>query len=162
MSNSRQLLLLGALALLLTLTAACGGTEAPAEEAPAETPVVEPAANAAPRVYFEDLEDGDTVPTIVELDFAAENFTIEPVGDGMVNAGRGHYHIGVDTECLPAGTVIPTADPWVHFGDGSDFFEIELSPGEHTLVLQIGDGEHRTLPDPGLCKTVTVNVSADA
>lgn len=110
-----------------------------------------------PRVFFLEPQDGATVGTTVNLEFGSENFIIEPVGDGMVHEGHGHFHIGLDTECLPAGEVIPTADPWIHFGDGSSVIEYSLPPGEHTLTLQIGDGEHRTLPDPGLCTTITVN-----
>ena len=49
-----------------------------------------------------------------------------------------------------------TADPWVHFGDGSAEFEYYLPAGPHTLTLQIGDGEHRTLDEPGLCNIITV------
>jgi hypothetical protein len=110
----------------------------------------------APRVYFVGLEDGATVPLTVQLQFAAENFTIEPVADGAIHHGAGHYHVGLDTDCLPAGVVIPTADPWIHFGDGSSTIEVPLTPGEHRLALQIGDGEHRTLADPGLCQVIRV------
>jgi hypothetical protein len=116
----------------------------------------------APRVFFVSPADGATVGTLAELQFGAENFTIEPVGDGMVHADHGHFHIGLDTTCLPAGEVIPTADPWVHFGDGSSTIEFSLPPGQHTLTLQVGDGEHRTLAEPGLCTTITVTAEAAA
>jgi hypothetical protein len=102
------------------------------------------------------------VPQIFEYQFAVENFEIEPVGDGMVHEGKGHFHVGVDTICLPADTVIPTADPWIHFGDGSSSIELDLAPGPHTLVLQMGDGEHRTLDEAGLCAVLSVTVAADA
>jgi hypothetical protein len=94
---------------------------------------------------------GATVTSPVKLVFAAENFTIEPRGDGAVHHGAGHHHIGIDTTCLPPGTVIPEGAPWVHFGDGSGQIEVQLPPGEHHLVTQVGDGEHRTLDEPGLC-----------
>ena len=58
--------------------------------------------------------------------------------------------------------MIPTADPWIHFGDGSDSIEIELTPGEHYLCLQIGDGEHRTLDEPGLSQYIMVHVEEEA
>jgi hypothetical protein len=131
-------------------------TDAATPEALAEATA--PAAGA-PRVYFVGLEDGATVPLTVQLQFAAENFTIEPVADGAIHAGAGHFHIGLDTDCLPAGEVIPTADPWIHFGDGSSTIEVPLTPGEHRLVLQIGDGEHRTLADPGLCQVIRVTAA---
>lgn len=150
-----------ALALLVAL-AACAGEQADEsateEPAAAATPEPEP----APRVFFVAPEDGATIPLLSKLQFGAEHFTIEPVGDGAIHENAGHFHIGVDTECLPAGEVIPTADPWIHFGDGSTSIEIELAPGEHTLVLQVGDGEHRTLPDEGLCSTIKVTASEEA
>ena len=71
-------------------------------------------------------------------------------------SGIGHYHVGFDTECLPAGTEIPRADPWVHFGDGSATFETLVEAGEHTFVLQLGDDLHTT--QEGLCETITVTV----
>ena len=37
--------------------------------------------------------------------------------------------------------------------------EMQLEPGEHTLTIQIGDGEHVTLDEPGLCTSVTITVS---
>ena len=65
-----------------------------------------------------------------------------------------HYHLGVDTDCLPAGTVIPKADPWVHFGDGKNVIEAQLTPGPHRLAVQAGDDMHRTLP--GLCEVINI------
>ena len=69
----------------------------------------------------------------------------------------GHHHLGVDTDCLPAGEVIPKASPWVHFGDAKTVIDMQLSPGPHKFALQLGDDQHRTLP--GLCQVITVNVA---
>ena len=76
--------------------------------------------------------------------------------DNKRPAGITHYHLGVDTDCLPAGTVIPKADPWIHFGDGKNVIEMSLPPGPHKLVLQSGDDMHRTID--GLCETINVTV----
>jgi hypothetical protein len=156
-------------ALLATGALLVSWSCAPKEEEAAPADVAAPAAEAAdehathdeaaPRVYFVGLQDGATVPLTVALQFAAENFTIEPVADGAIHHGAGHYHVGLDTDCLPAGEVIPTADPWIHFGDGSSAIEVTLTPGEHRLALQIGDGEHRTLADPGLCQVIRVTAA---
>lgn len=115
-----------------------------------------PLPDDAPRVHFVGLEDGETVAGLVELQFVAENFTIEEVGEGFVHPGAGHFHLGIDADCLPPETLIPTAAPWIHFSDGSDRIELQLTPGRHTLVLQVGDAEHRTLEDPGLCRKISV------
>jgi hypothetical protein len=93
----------------------------------------------------------------VTLEFGHEHFTIEPITDPLtVHEGAGHHHIGLDTDCLPAGEIIPQASPWVHFGDGSNTIEMQLEPGPHRVCLQIGDGEHRTLE--GMSAEVTFTV----
>jgi hypothetical protein len=71
--------------------------------------------------------------------------------------GLGHHHVGVDADCLPAGTVIPMAAPWVHFGKGNNEIDMQLPPGRHKLTLQIGDDTHTTIE--GLCSSIEVNVA---
>jgi hypothetical protein len=75
-----------------------------------------------------------------------------------VRSGMGHHHVGVDIDCLPPGTEIPKANPWVHFGTGAAEMTpgVQLTPGPHKLTLQIGDDKHMTIA--GLCQTINVNV----
>lgn len=148
---------------LVAFSTACapgGEGEAPAEEeepTPAEQPMAESAeSSGGPRIWFISPEDGATVTSPVELQFGHENFELMP--KGTMEPETGHHHVGVDTECLPAGEIIPEAAPWIHLGDASAEMQMQLPPGEHTLTIQIGDGEHRTLDEPGLCQTITVNV----
>ena len=151
--------------MTLSLAVACGGggdnqadeehTEEPAEAA-AETPMASEQMGG-PRVFFTTPEDGATVASPVHLEFGHENFNIEPKGE--VHSGAGHHHVGLNTECLPPGEAIPEADPWIHFGDGSATIDMQLPAGEHTLTIQIGDGEHVTLEDAGLCQSITITVS---
>ena len=159
MSKSRWLTL--AVCLVLLFSGACAPSDESEPEPSPPPPAVEPVATV-PSIHFVEPADGATVPTLFKAVFGAENFTIEPVDEGMIHEGAGHFHIGLDTECLAAGEVIPTADPWIHFGDGSDQIELEMALGEHTLTIQIGDGEHRTLEDEGLCNTISITVSEDA
>ena len=113
-----------------------------------------------PRVFFRSPRDETDHPTEIPrgLTFGVENFEISPVPEEVESprAGLGHYHLGVDAECLSAGEVIPAADPWVHFGDGSDGMELQLEGGEYRFSVQIGDDEHRTLE--GLCETITIRM----
>jgi hypothetical protein len=140
---------------------ACGG----AEETPAEEPAAEPVADAAPapaRVFFVTPQDGDTVSPTAHLMFGAESFEIAAVPEGELTETRpalGHHHVAIDTECLPTGTEIPKADPWVHFGTGNNMIDMQLPPGEHTLTLQVGDDLHRAIE--GLCETITVTVAEE-
>ena len=140
---------------------ACGGgapeaEPAPATEAPMET--MEDLSSTMPSVSFVTPADGATVSSPVAMEFIVSNYNISPVPSEveMPREGMGHYHVGIDTECLPVGEVIQQGDPWVHFGDGSNQFETLLEPGAHTLTLQLGDDEHRTLD--GLCNTISLTV----
>jgi hypothetical protein len=139
------------------LVAACKGNAPQSESQPAQSAA--PAA-ATPRVFFAKPANGATVKSPVQFEFASEAFQISPVPAGEVTSARpgmGHYHLGVDTDCLPVGTVIPKADPWIHFGTGSNMIEYPLKPGTHKAVLQAGDDQHRTLN--GLCETITITVT---
>jgi hypothetical protein len=113
------------------------------------------------RVFFVTPKDGDTIKTVSKIEFGAQYYTIAAVPPGeiapeQVRPGVGHFHLGVDTDCLPPGQVIPKADPWIHFGTGSNTIEMQLTPGRHRLAVQAGDDMHRTLP--GLCEVISVNV----
>ena len=148
---------------LMGLAAACSsdgenGEETATEEAAHGEEHEMTEGSSAPRVWFIQPEEEAVVTSPVAFEFGSENIMIEPRGDGEVHAGAGHHHIGVNTQCLPAGEIIPEADPWVHFGDGSAAIEMQLTPGEHTLTIQLGDGEHRTLDEPGLCESITIIV----
>ena len=115
---------------------------------------------SGPRVFFVQPQDGATVKSPVKLEFGAQDFTIAAVPQGTVTETRpslGHYHIGVDADCLAPGTVIPRASPWVHFGDGKNVIDMQLPAGMHKLALQVGDDLHKTIE--GLCTTISVNVT---
>jgi hypothetical protein len=113
------------------------------------------------RVFFIEPKNGATVSSPVHLKFGAQNFQIAAVPPGDITKARpgvGHYHVGIDQGCLAPRKVIVKGTPsWVHFGDGKDEIDMQLPPGRHKLALQIGDDLHKTLP--GLCSTITVNVS---
>ena len=158
MSLDRRVLPFAILVVLLlgfVLVAGCAPAEeeAPvAEEAPpAEEPAVEPEVDMSPRVFLAEPAEGEEVTSPVHLVFGIENFTIEPRVEGEVNEGAGHHHVGINAHCLDPGIIIPSAEPWVHFGDGSNTIDIQLPAGTHHISLQVGDGDHRTLDEPGLC-----------
>ena len=112
------------------------------------------------RVFFVQPTDGATVKSPAKLEFGAQDFTIAAVPPGTLTETRpdlGHYHVAVDADCLPAGTPIPRAAPWVHFGDGKNVIDMQLPAGAHRLTLQIGDDLHRTIE--GLCSTISVTVT---
>jgi len=159
--------LIPALAALALTVAGCGGSSPQPESssAPAAAPAADHGAHAGGgKVFFMEPMNGATVKSPVRLVFGSETVTIAPVPPGeiteaQVRPNTAHYHLGVDTDCLPAGTVIPKANPWVHFGDGKNTIDMQLSPGMHKLVVQAGDDRHATMT--GLCETITVNVQSE-
>src|SRR5262245_38146261 len=111
------------------------------------------------RVFFIEPKNGATVTSPVHMKFGSEGIEIGAVPQGDVKTARpgiGHYHVGIDQSCLAPGKNIVKGTPsWVHFGDGKDVFDSQLTPGKHRLALQMGDDLHNTLP--GLCSAITVN-----
>src|SRR5262245_27467650 len=149
------------------LASACGGSTPPAQEqpaasAPASAPAAAPGAPQA-RVFFVEPKDGATVKSPVHLVFGIDGYQLAPVPQGTitpaeVRPGVGHHHVGVDQDCLPAGTEIVKGTPsWVHFGTGATFIDMQLTPGPHKLSLQLGDDLHRTVDN--LCQTINVTVA---
>jgi hypothetical protein len=117
-----------------------------------------PAAKA--KVFFVEPKNGATVTSPVHMKFGSSGIEISPVPPGDLKETRpgvAHYHVGIDQACLPAGKNIVKGTPsWVHFGDGKDVFDSQLSPGKHKLALQLGDDLHNTMP--GACQVITVTV----
>ena len=146
-------------AIVLLALSACGGGER-SQPPPSTSPPQEAAKESGEaRIFFASPADGAEVTSPVKLDFGAENVSVDPIEDPLVaREGSIHFHVGFEADCLPPGEVIPTADPWVHFGDGSSVFETQLEPGVHRLTLQAGDGEHRTLEGDGYCTSISITV----
>jgi len=151
-------IVVGAMVAILVVTIQACGTGSVEESVPVSQDEVQ-AVSESPRVFFVQPEEGSEVQSPVHFEFGIEDFMIAPVPEGTVEearSGMGHHHLGVDTDCLPAGTEIPKADPWIHFGKGNNVIDVQLTPGSHTFVLQTGDDRHHTIE--GLCATVTVSV----
>lgn len=141
---------------------ACGGSAPQSESqqaAPASTEASHSGGHAG-KVFFMQPADGAMVKSPVVFVFGNEQVSISPVPPGEikeVRPGMAHYHLGVDTDCLPAGQVIPKAQPWIHFGDGKNTIEMQLMPGPHKFALQAGDDLHATVA--GLCQTISITVT---
>ena len=134
------------------LGAACGASARPSAPA-AQAPSV-------PRVFFVQPQNGAMVKSPVHFEFGTNQFTISPVPERVAQPrpGMGHYHLGVDADCLPAAQIIPRGTPtWVHFGTGNNVTDVPLPPGPHKFSVQAGDDEHRTIA--GLCQTISITVT---
>jgi len=122
-----------------------------------------PAAKAAAkkyRVFFIEPKNNATVTSPVHMKFGSSGIEISPVPPGDLKETRpgvAHYHVGIDQDCLaPGKTIVKGTPSWVHFGDGKDVFDSQLTPGKHKLAVQLGDDLHNTMP--GACQVITVNV----
>lgn len=152
----------------LTLSVAACRSETPQSESPAADASHEE--HVMGRVYFVEPKDGATLSSksLVKFVFAADNYQIAAVPAGEVKevrAGMGHFHLGVDSDCLATGADIPKAEAgaapgqagsWIHFGTGTDNIEMSLTPGPHKFSVQVGDDLHRAVE--GLCETISVTV----
>ena len=108
-------------------------TEAPAEEAATIT------------AAFGNLSDGDEVESPFTVEMVAEGIEVAPSSNGVVE-GEGHFHIMVNVPAVEVGEVIPADEQHIHYGDARTETELELEPGEYTLLLQLADGAHTALP----------------
>ena len=118
-------------------------------------------AQGKPRIFFDEPKNNATVKSPVHLKFGIENYQIAAVPEGDVKTARpgvGHYHVGVEQDCLkPGETIVKGTPQWVHLGKGDTEMDMQLTPGKHKLSLQLGDDLHNTVA--GLCSTITVNVT---
>ncbi|MNY52699.1 hypothetical protein D3C86_1883920 [compost metagenome] len=118
------------------------------------------AATPAPKgaeVSIVSPKDGGTVPQTFRVKFAVENIALAPAGDATKNTG--HHHLLIDaTEIVAAGQVIPVDANHVHFGKAQTETEVTLTPGEHTLQLELGDKNHMAFDPPIVSEKITVNV----
>ena len=145
------------LALLVLVGVAGFGVMASAQ---AKKPAMKKASAKKVRVFFIEPKNNATVTSPVHMKFGSSGIEISPVPPGDLTSTRpgvAHYHVGIDQACLPAGKNIVKGTPsWVHFGDGKDVFDSQLTPGKHKLALQLGDDLHNTMA--GACQVITVNV----
>ena len=140
---------------LVAVTCAALGVLVSAQAKPGAKP-----AGKKPRVFFIEPKNNATVASPVHMKFGSEGIKIEAVPPGdptTARPGIAHYHVGIDEDCLaPGKTIVKGTPSWVHFGDGKDVFDSQMTPGKHKLSVQLGDDLHNTLP--GTCQTITVTV----
>lgn len=119
-------------ALLAAVSASAQGTPAPE--------------NA--RVYFVNLEDGDTVASPVTVVFGLEGMGVAPAGTETDNTG--HHHLLLNRAPIGEGPEgaqelefgLPADENHIHFGGGQTQTTLDLPSGTHTMQLVLGDLNH--------------------
>ncbi|WP_416899652.1 MAG: DUF4399 domain-containing protein [Minwuia sp.] len=110
-------------------------------------------------VYIVSPADGAEVTSPVRVIFGLRGMGVAPAGVEKENTG--HHHLLIDRP-LPTGEDLqynlPAEETLRHFGGGQTEALIELSPGQHTLQLLMGDANHVPFDPPVASKVVTITV----
>ncbi|MBL4775189.1 MAG: DUF4399 domain-containing protein [Mariprofundus sp.] len=106
-------------------------------------------------VEFVEPKDGATVSQMVNVVMAVHGMQVHKAGELI--EGTGHHHIIIDGASIAKGDVVPNDDTHKHFGKGQTGTVLHLTPGDHTLTLQLADGHHQSY-GKGMSQTITVHV----
>ncbi|MET0105130.1 MAG: DUF4399 domain-containing protein [Sedimenticola sp.] len=112
------------------------------------------------KVFFIGLENGSVVESPLVVKFGIEGFGITPAGTkGKIRHYAGHHHLLIDVPTLPdLEEVIPSNEHFLHFDKGETQTVLELSPGQHTLQLLLGDEDHEPQDPPLYSEKITITV----
>lgn len=149
----------------IVLTAGCGGDRSAEPGAGQDAGEAAPSAGGAPQrsaappgatVFIFSPEDGTTVGSPVSVKFGISGIAVAPAGQHTPNSG--HHHLLIDTELANPDQPIPADEQHLHYGKGQTEATIGLEPGQHTLQLVLGDGNHVPHQPPIVSKIVTITV----
>jgi hypothetical protein len=114
-------------------------------------------APAGAAVYFIEPADGATVKSPVTVKFGLKGMGVAPV---LVDwPDTAHHHLLIDRDPIPPGSLIPDDAQSLHFSNGQTEAEVTLSPGTHTLILQLGDHQDTTHLPTIVSKKITITVT---
>jgi hypothetical protein len=114
-------------------------------------------APAGAEVYIISPKDGATVGQNVTVQFGLKGMGVAPAG--VDKEKTGHHHLLIDVKDLPpAGQPIPKDDTHLHFGGGQTETTLKLTPGTHTLQLELGDQNHIPFDPALVSKKITIHV----
>jgi len=108
------------------------------------------------KVSIASPKDGAVVTSPVKV-LMVSTVKLRPAGEDPNDHKTGHHHLIIDGTPITAGQVIPTDATHLHFGKAQTEATIPLTPGHHTLTLQLADGAHRSY-GPDLSNMVHITV----
>ena len=109
------------------------------------------------KVFFANLEDGQSITMPFTVEFGAEGMEVVPAGE--IVEDHGHHHLLINHDFIAAGEVIPAGDSTkLHFGKGQLSTEINLKPGDYKLTMQFANGAHMSY---GEAMSASINVSVE-
>jgi hypothetical protein len=110
-------------------------------------------------VYFIAPADGATISGKVTVKFGLVGLGVAPAG--VDKPKTGHHHILIDADIPQNGALqepIIMDEHHRHFGGGQTETVLELSPGQHTLQLLMGDMNHVPHDPPLASEKITITV----
>jgi hypothetical protein len=107
-------------------------------------------------VYFITPTNGAAVSSPLTVSFGLKGLGVAPAG--TEKASTGHHHLLIDQKLEDYDAAIPADDTHKHFGGGQTETSIELTPGQHTLQLVVGDLNHIPHDPPIESETITITV----
>lgn len=115
--------------------------------------------NDLPHAYFLNLKHGDVVTSPFKIEFGIEGMKVAPAG--TYETGTGHFHLLINTKLDEEflEDPLPADDNHIHFGKGQTETEMALEPGEYTLQLVMGDGDHIVHNPSVTSDIITITVS---
>lgn len=113
--------------------------------------------SSQPKVYFINIEDGDSLESPFLVQFGLSNMGIAPAGIDKENTG--HHHLLIDVEDINFNMPIPSSSNHIHFGGGQTETLVTLSPGEYSLQLLVGDKFHIPHNPPVISEKIKIRVT---
>jgi hypothetical protein len=100
--------------------------------------------------------NGAVVSNPVTIQFGLAGMGVAPAG--IDKAKTGPHHLLIDTGLPDFTHPIPSDEKHRHFGGGQTQTVLELSPGQHTLQLLLGDHLHMPHDPPVTSEVITITV----
>lgn len=107
------------------------------------------------RVFFANLEDGQTVSSPFMVQFGIEGMDVNPAGE--IVKGTGHHHILIGEGFTEPGVIVPADEKHIHFGGGQTETELTLDPGTYMITMQFANGAHQSYGEQ-MSASITVTV----
>nr|WP_225444699.1 DUF4399 domain-containing protein [Pseudomarimonas arenosa] len=108
-------------------------------------------------LYFISPQDGARLKSPVTVRFGLRGMGVAPAGIDL--PATGHHHLLIDTDLPPLDQPIPADAKHLHFGKGQTEVQLELTPGEHTLQLLLGD--HLHTPHKPVVKSARITITIE-
>ena len=108
-------------------------------------------------LYIISPKDGATLSGPFRCVFGLRGMGITHAGEQFPKSGHHHLLIDVD-EPLNPSEPIPQDKKHLHYGSGQTEALIQLSPGQHTLQLVLGDAKHFPFNPPLMSKKISITV----